>query len=124
MDPTAEAQFFGINSGITWGIYFVVLVIVVVAMWKIFAKADEPGWAAIIPIYNMIVLMKVVGRPWWWILLYAVPIVSIIIMFIVSIDLAKAFGKGAGFGVGIVFLPVIFYPILAFGSAQYEGAAA
>jgi len=112
------------GSGFVTFFYVAVLILAIAGMWKIFSKAGEPGWAAIIPIYNMIVLMKVIGRPWWWILLYAIPIVNFIIMIIVSIDLAKSFGKGTGFGLGIVFLSFIFYPILGFGSAQYEGPVA
>ena len=105
-------------------IYIAVIVLAIAGVWTTFAKAGKPGWAAIIPIYNMIVLMRVIERPWWWILLYAVPIVNVVIMIIVSIDLAKSFGKGVGFGIGIWLLPVIFYPILAFGSAEHVGRSA
>ena len=99
-------------------------ILVIVAMWKVFTKADRPGWAAIIPIYNMYVWCKIVGRPGWWVILMLIPLVNIIVAIILCIDLAKSFGKGAGFGIGIALLGIIFLPILGFGSAQYKGPAA
>jgi len=93
----------------------------IASVWKVFVKAGQPGWAAIIPIYNTLIQLRIVARPWWWILLLLVPIVNIVILFMMSIELAKRFGKGTGFGVGLVFLSFIFYPILGFGSAQYLG---
>jgi hypothetical protein len=111
--------------GIVCAIVAVVLVVIMIAaMWKVFEKAGHPGWAAIIPIYNLYILLKIAGRPGWWILLYFVPIVSIIIAIVVSIDIAKRFGKGVGFALGLVFLPIIFYPILAWGDARYSPAPA
>ena len=98
--------------------------LMIVAMWKVFTKAGQPGWASIIPIYNLYVWCKIVGRPWWWILLMLIPFVNFIILIILCIDMAKSFGKGAGFGIGLAFLGIIFLPILGFGSAQYQGAAA
>jgi len=95
----------------------------IVAMWKVFTKAGQPGWACIIPIYNLYVWCKIVGRPWWWILLMLIPFVNFIIAIIVCIDMAKSFGKGAGFGIGLALLGIIFLPILGFGSAQYQGPA-
>lgn len=105
-------------------IALVLIVVMIAAMWKIFEKAGQPGWAAIVPIYNLYILLKIAGRPGWWLLLYFVPIVSIIIAIIVAIDIAKRFGKGTGFALGLVFLPFIFYPILAWGDAQYSPAPA
>ena len=98
------------------------IVLMLAAMWKIFAKAGQPGWAAIIPIYNWIVWCKIVGRPAWWVLLLLIcfPIFFIIL----SIDLAKSFGKGVGFAVGLILLSIIFFPILGLGSATYQGPAA
>ena len=114
----------GAGGAIVSLIYLAILVLIIASMWKIYSKAGEPGWAAIVPIYNIVVLLKIVGRPIWWIVLFLIPIVSIIVSFIVMIDLAKAFGKGAGFGIGAVFLPFIFLPMLAFGDANFQGAAA
>jgi len=98
--------------------------LIIVAIWKVFTKAGQPGWASIIPIYNLYIWCKIVGRPWWWILLMLIPFVNFIVGIILCIDLAKSFGKGAGFGIGLALLGVIFFPILGFGSAQYQGAAA
>ncbi len=103
-------------------VWLVVLVAVIAGMWKMFEKAGKPGWAAIVPIYNLIVLLEIVKRPLWWIILFLIPIVSLVAAIIVMIDLAKAFGKGTGFGIGLALLGIIFLPILGFGSAQYQGA--
>ena len=88
---------------------------------KLFVKAGKPGWAAIVPIYNIIVLLEVVGKPLWWIVLLLIPIVNIVIFILISIQLAKAFGKDTGYGIGLFLIPFVFYPLLGFGSAQYVG---
>jgi len=105
-----------------WICYTAYAILIIAAWWKIFSKAGQPGWAAIIPIYNWIVWCKIVGRPAWWILLLLIcfPIFFIIL----SIDLAKSFGKGVGFAIGLILLSVIFFPILGFGSATYQGPSA
>jgi len=105
-------------------IYLAVLVLVIAGGWKVFSKAGQPGWAIIVPIYNVIVMLKVAGKPLWWILLMFIPFVNMIVGILVMAALAKNFGKGAGFTVGLVLLPMIFIPILGFGSAQYQAAAA
>jgi hypothetical protein len=105
-------------------IELVVAVLMIAGMWKVFAKAGEPGWAAIIPIYNVIVMLKIAGKPAWWFILFLIPVVSFIIAILVAIEIAKKFGQGAGFGIGMAFLPFIFYPMLGFGSATYQGGAA
>lgn len=97
--------------------------LMIASMWKIYAKAGQPGWACIIPIYAQIVLLKIVGKPVWWIVLMLIPFVSFIVGIILFIDLAKAFGKGGGFAAGLILLPFIFVPMLAFGDAQYQGEA-
>ena len=99
-----------------------ILVLLFAGMWKTFQKAGKPGWAAIIPIYNIIVLLQIIGRPLWWIVLYFIPIVNFVVVILVSIALARSFGKGVAFGIGIALLPFIFYPILGFGDARYGGA--
>jgi hypothetical protein len=106
--------------GVLGVVYLALGVLLIVALWKLFSKAGEPGWAAIIPIYNTIVWLKVAGKPWWWLILLLIPFVNFVIAIIVSIDLARRFGKGGAFAVGLIFLPVIFYPILGFGSARYQ----
>ncbi len=102
----------------------VLIVLTIASMWKVFTKAGKPGWAAIVPLYNIIVLLEIVGRPWWWLLLVFVPFLNFVIAIIVYIDLAKSFGKGVGFAIGLLLLPFIFFPILAFGDAEYLGPAA
>ena len=101
-----------------------IALLLIVAMWKVFTKAGQPGWASIIPIYNLYIWCKIVGRPGWWILLMLIPFVNIIVGIILCIDMAKSFGKGVGFGIGLALLGIIFWPILGFGSAQYQGPAA
>lgn len=110
--------------GIIGFLYLALIVVIIAAMWKVFVKAGQEGWKAIIPIYNIYVLLEIVGRPGWWLLLLLIPIVNFIILIIVYIDLAKSFGKGVGFGLGLVFLGFIFLPILGFGDATYQGPAA
>jgi hypothetical protein len=101
--------------------YLAIIILMVASLWIIFAKAGKPGWACLIPIYNIIVLLQVVGKPWWWLLLMLIPIVNIVIMIIVIHRLSLSFGNGVGFTLGLIFLGIIFYPILAFGSSKYIG---
>ncbi len=102
-------------------IILAVVVFMIAALWKVFTKAGEPGWACIVPIYNAIVYLKVSGKPWWWLFLFFIPFVNFIITLFVSLGLAKNFGKGGGFGVGLWLLGPIFLPILAFGDAKFVG---
>lgn len=111
-------------SPVVWIVYVAFLILMLAAMWKVFTKAGEPGWAILIPIYNLYIMCKIAGRPGWWVLLMLIPLVNFIIAIILYVDLAKSFGKGAGFAVGMLFLPFIFFPILGFGSAQYQGPSA
>lgn len=99
----------------------VVGLFMIICQWKIIEKAGKPGWAAIIPIYNIIVMFQIAGKPEWWIILLIVPLVNVAIGIMTIIALAEKFGQGAGFGVGMILLPIIFYPILAFGDAKYQG---
>lgn len=104
-------------------ITLVITLILIAAMWKIFVKAGKPGWAAIIPIYNVIVLLEIAGRPLWWFVLLIIPGVNLIVYFIMLMDIARKFGKGIGYVLGMIFLPPIFYPMLAWGDATYNPAA-
>ena len=105
------------------GLIFAVVGIIV--MWKVFTKAGQPGWASIIPIYNLYVLTQIGGRPGWWTILLLIPGVNVIVFAILSIDIAKSFGKDAVFGVvGLWLFSIIGFAILAFGGAQYRGPAA
>lgn len=93
--------------------------ITIVSLWKIFTKAGKPGWASIIPIYNIIVILEIVKRPIWWLVLFFIPFVHIVIMFMVFNDLSKSFGKDIGYTIGLIFLPIIFLPMLGFGNSTY-----
>src|SRR3989344_2061871 len=97
----------------------VAVVVMIVASWKIFVKANQPGWAAIVPIYNVVVMLRIVKKPTWWVILTFIPFVNIIIGFIITYELAKIFGKRLGFTIGLILLPIIFIPILGFGKATY-----
>lgn len=104
-------------------IYLAIIVVMVAAMWKVFTKAGQPGWACLIPIYNFYIVLKIVGKPGWWLLLLLIPLVNFVIAILVTNGLAKSFGKGTGFTVGLLLLPFIFYPILGFGDAKYLSSA-
>ena len=113
------------SMGIVPLLFMLLIAAVVIAgVWKVFVKAGKPGWASLIPIYNIVVILQIVGRPIWWLVLLLIPIVSIVVAIIVAIDMAKSFGKGTGFGIGLAFLAPIFYPILGFGDARYSGPSA
>lgn len=105
-------------------IWLAVVIGIIAGVWKVFTKAGKPGWACLIPIYNIVVMLQIVGRPLWWLILLIIPIVGIVVAFIVSIDMAKSFGKGTGFGIGLALLGFIFYPMLGFGDAKYQGPSA
>lgn len=110
-----------------FAVYFaftaVILVITIVSFWRIFAKAGKPGWAAIVPIYNTVVWLEIIGKPVWWILLLMIPGINIVFAIWITNLLSKSFGKDEAFTVGLILLPFVFYPILAFGKAQYAGPA-
>ncbi len=114
----------GAAAGMATGlmvIYLAIILLMLISQWKVYTKAGKPGWAVIIPIYNIIVLLEIVDKPIWWFILMLIPFVNLVILIIVSLELAKKFGQSAGFAVGLILLPVIFYPILGFGSARYQG---
>ena len=101
----------------------IVWVITVIGLWKVFEKAGKPGWAAIIPIYNYIVMLEIVGKPIWWIFLFLVPCINIVFLIWTINLLSKSFGQSEGFTIGIIILPFIFIPILGFGNYKYLGPA-
>jgi hypothetical protein len=114
----------GIFAGVLGLVYLAVIALAIASLWVIFTKAGQPGWAALVPIYNVIVLLQIVGRPVWWVVLMLIPCVGIVVSVLVILDLAKSFGQSVGFAVGMLLLPFVFMPMLAFGDARYRGPAA
>jgi hypothetical protein len=102
-------------------IYFAILVLMIVSFWKIFTKAGKPGWAAIVPIYNLIVFLEIVNKPVWWIILVLIPFVNIVILIMLTHRLSLSFGQGVGFTILLVLVGFIGYPVLAFGDYKYIG---
>lgn len=116
------------GSGGVLGVVFLLVPLAVCAgvlagVWKTFVKAGKPGWAALVPIYNLIVLLQIAGRPVWWLVLFCVPLVNLVVTVIVAVDVAKRFGRGAGFGLGLALFGFVCFPILGFGDARYTRAA-
>ena len=112
----------GIFGLFALAIWLTVIVLVIAGWWKMFTKAGKPGWASIIPIYNTIVLIDIAGKPLWWIILCFIPFVNIVILIMVLAGVSRNFGRGVGTTLGLIFLPLIFYPMLGFGSASYVGS--
>jgi len=111
----------GAAVGVMLFVYLIFFVIAVIGMWKVFEKAGKPGWAAIIPIYNIVVLLEIVGKPTWWVILFLIPFVNLIIWIIVANQLSLAFGQGIGITILLIFLSIVGFLILGFGSAKYVG---
>ena len=104
---------------ITILLWLAIIVFAVMCQWKVYAKAGKPGWACIVPIYNFIILLEIVNKPWWWIFLMLIPIANIVFAIIILNRLSKSFGKSEGFTVGLVLLGIIFWAILAFDKSTY-----
>ena len=102
-------------------IWLAIVVVLIAAQWKIFEKAGQPGWACLIPIYNIYILLKIVGKPGWWLIMFIIPVVNFIFAIWTINMLSKSFGKDEGFTVGLLLLGIVFYPILGFGDATYIG---
>jgi len=103
-------------------IILAMVVLIIASFWKLFEKAGKPGWAAIVPIYNTIVMIEIAKKPVWWIVLMLIPYVGIIWSIWVLNLFVKAFGKSEGYTIGILFLPFIFLPMLAFSDdTEYIG---
>lgn len=109
--------FGGAGVVVVWAL---VVILMVVSMWKVFAKAGKPGWASIIPIYNTIVMLQIARKPLWWVLLFFIPVANLVAALLMTHGIAKAFGRSGGFTIGLFLLPIIFYPILAFGDSQHH----
>jgi len=95
------------------------VILILASLWKIFTKSGKAGWAAIIPIYNIVVFLEVIGIPWWWLLFFFIPYFNIIILILLIHQLSLAFSKSYGFTIGLILLPFIFFPILGFGNSKY-----
>lgn len=123
-DGASASEGGGLIAALFGGAFFLVslLVFVIVAagMWKMFEKAGEPGWAALVPIYNLVVLVKIAGKEMWWVVLMLVPCVNFVAAVMICIEVARKFGKDTLYGIGLAFLPFIFFPMLGFGAAQYN----
>ena len=122
MDVTSSASTAAVGGAmvVTYVISLVVSVLAIVAMWKMFTKAGKPGWASIVPVYNIIVLFQVCGMNPLLILLLFIPIANVVVYIMAMVKLAGKFGKGGGFAAGLIFLNFIFMLILAFGDAEYQ----
>ena len=106
-----------------WFKYLLMLLVcgllILAAQWRVFEKAGESGWKSVVPIYNYYVLMEISGKPGWWCFLLPVPVVGLGSHFLAMLALSERFGRSPVFGVGLVFLPMFFFPILAYGGSQY-----
>jgi hypothetical protein len=102
-------------------LYLALVVFLIAAGWKLYEKAGQPGWASIIPIYGTLVMLKIIGKPWWWLLMMLIPGVNIVFLIWMINMLSKSFGKDEGYTIGLILLGIVFYPMLAFGSAKYLG---
>lgn len=109
-----------IGGSVAFLLFAAIWLLLLIGLWKVLEKAGQPGWACLVPIYNVYCLIKVAGKEWWWLLLFLVPIVNIVVSIVIVVALARNFGKGGGFAAGLIFLPWIFYPILGFGTAEYQ----
>ncbi|MBN1298991.1 MAG: signal peptidase I [Actinobacteria bacterium] len=105
-------------------LYIGIIAFYIICMWKIFVKAGKPGWAAIIPFYNIFVEIEITGLPWWVFLLVFIPGANVVALILISVNLATVFGKSTAFAIGLIFLGFVFIPILAFDDSKYIAPAA
>lgn len=120
-DNTTQAA--AATSMVLFVVIAVLAVVTIVAMWKMFEKAGVEGWKAIVPIYNIYVLLQIVGRPGWWVLLFLIPFVNFVISIIVALDTARVYGKDVVFAIlGLILFSPIGYWILGFGDSTYDGS--
>jgi hypothetical protein len=115
---TAAEQASAAASTTTSLLVLALVLLVVVAMWKVFERAGEPGWAALVPLYNLYILTRVAQMSGWWVLAAFIPVLNIVFCFATSIGVAKRFNKSTGYGIGLALLPFIFYPMLAWGDVS------
>ena len=126
-DGTAAGEGGGMIAALLGGAFglvgLLIAVIVIAGMWKMFEKAGQPGWAALIPIYNIWVLVQISGKETWWFVLFLIPCANFVAAVVVCMAIARKFGKDTAYGIGLAFLPFIFFPMLGFGAAQYNPGA-
>lgn len=118
--PTSVSHFGGSLFGAAV-VCLVLSIFLIGATWQLFKKAGKPGWACLVPFYGNYCQFAIAFGNGWLFLLMLVPFVNFVVAIILNLKLAKAFGKGTGFGIGLIFLPVVFLPILGYGSAEYAG---
>ena len=109
------------SGGVEIAIVLAIAVLQVAGMWKVFTKANKPGWAAIIPIYNLYVMLDIGDNAWRWLPVLLLPLVNIYALYRIHAGVARAFGKGIGFGLGLAFLGPVCFPVLGFGNYRYTG---
>jgi Family of unknown function (DUF5684) len=107
-----------------FGAIGLIVLAIVVSHWKIFTKAGQPGWASLVPLYNIVVMLQVTGKPVWYIALLFIPLANLYVVLGLAFWLSRCFGKSSGFALGMIFLPFIFYPVLAFDDSTYQGPVA
>lgn len=108
-------------SPVVWVVYAIIMIVELAALWKLFVKAGKPGWAVLIPIYNVLVMIEIAKKEWWYILLLLIPFVNFVVNIMITVAFVKAYGKDNAFAVLTIFFAPIMYPILAFGDSQYQG---
>ncbi len=101
-------------------IWLSIIVFAIISQWKVFEKAGQPGWAVFIPIYNILIMLKVANKPWWWLFMFFIPIANIVFVIMMLNRISLSFGKSSGFTVGLFFLGIIFWGILAFDKSEYK----
>lgn len=112
----------GAGGSFAFLIALVISVFIIVAMWRVFTKAGQPGWGCLIPFYNVYLMLKIAGKPGWWLVFFFIPVINLVVQIVMTIDIARNFGRSGWFAAGLIFLPIIFFPILAFGESVYIGA--
>ena len=101
-------------------IYLAIVVLVIAGIWKTFEKAGQPGWGSLIPIYNIYLMTQIAQKPGWWVIMFFIPLVNIVFAFMMYNEIAKKFGQGIGYTIGLFLLPFVFFPLLGFGEATYK----
>jgi len=123
-DDGVAAALAALFGGVGLVVMLVVALVSIAGMWKMFTKAGQPGWASLVPLYNAYVLLTIAGRPGWWLIMLLIPLVNVVAAIVLFVDIAKSYGKGTGFALGLILLSPIFMLILGFGDATYVGPAA